>query len=45
MARRDAHNVWRFYHSGKVLPKVKEVVLLIAPESSAPNPPGLCDAP
>jgi hypothetical protein len=44
MARRDANNVWRYYHSGKVLPKVKEVVFLIAPDSPASNPLGLREA-
>jgi hypothetical protein len=29
MARRDAENVWREFHSGKVLPEIKEVVFVI----------------
>jgi len=29
MARRDAKNVWRDFHTGKELPDVQEVVFLI----------------
>ena len=29
MARRDDNNVWREFHSGKVLPEIKEIVFVL----------------
>ena len=29
MARKDAKNIWREFHSGKELPEVKEVVFVL----------------